>query len=800
MLRRQRSGSSLQSRIGVAALLLPALLLCGCVSLMLERGFPRTSGLVSGLPLSAPVTVRRDSYGIPHIFAQNEEDLFFAQGYVHAQDRLFQMEMIRRLVTGSLAEVLGRSALDTDHFARLAGFPDLRRRAAAGLGERERRLLAAYTAGINSYLKQCGGDLPVECRILGFRPRPWSPEDALSNIVIFSWGLAVNYPQELLSLQAGQPLSRWNELFPAGPGGELPPDRYFESLDLRQAVAGLLPAAYAMVVPNQLTPGNGRAGSNAWAVAAGADGLPLLANDPHLSVAVPQFWYFCHLHAPGLDAAGASVAGTPGVLIGRNRTLAWGLTNMMADYVDLFIVRLDPHDPRRYFVDGQAFTMSERKLSIPLRNGRAARTVYTTRFGPVISEIEEGAESAVVLKWYGTLPAGQLQDHTLSAVLTINRAASVEEAMSAAAGVSVLGLNLVMADSLGHIGWRAVGAIPIRRGYSGRLPADGSSGEMDWEGFLPPDALPRSVDPPRGRLANANQSLPAPAGSAAIGHSWCHPYRYQRIETMLASLEAPKEEDFRTLQLDVLSLQAEKLLPRILDRDYSDPRAREAAGLLAGWDRRVEAGSPAAALWELFVGAWLRLLVEDDLGKHSDAYLNLVAFFYSLPDEILDRPDSPLWDRQDTPEHENSHDILEQALIRALADLKQRLGPDRSAWRWGGLHKHSYEHPGAVLGLLSRHLNRGEYPASGDAVTVQATGFLPGQNDYKVVWHPSMRMIAALGSDSLLLMGPMGQSGQPGHPHYDDMIAPWQEGELLRLGLAENAPGGDTACELALVP
>jgi penicillin amidase len=785
-----------------SVLLLAALLCGGCVSLMLERGYPRTAGILSGLPLSAPATIRRDSYGIPHISARNEKDLLFAQGYVHAQDRLFQMEMIRRLVAGNLSEVLGRSTLDMDYFARLAGFPALRRRAAADLRVRERELLAAYTAGINSYLAHCGRNLPLECRVLGLRPRPWSVEDALSNFVIFSWALATNYPQELLALRTGLPVDRWNELFPACPGAELPPDSYFDALRLRAPVR-LLPAADAFVVPTPLTPGSGGGGSNAWAVAAGADGLPMLANDPHLSVAVPQFWYFCHLIAPGLNVAGASVAGSPGILIGRNQSLAWGLTNLMADYVDLFIVRLDPENPRRYFVDGQAFTMTEEKLTIPLGRRRSVtRSVYRTCFGPVISELEAGAETAetaVVLKWYGTLPPGRFHDRSLAAILALNRARDVEEAMAATAGVAVLGLNLVAADRGGHIGWRAVGAVPIRRGYSGRLPADGSSGRMDWDGFLPPDALPLLIDPPAGRLANANQRLPAPEGGA-ISYCWCPPYRYQRIESVLAALDAPETEDFRALQLDVVSLQAEKLLPRILAYSYDDPRAREAAALLAGWDRSISAGSGAAALWELFVTAWLHLLVEDDLGKHTTAYLNLVTLFYSLQDEILDRPDSQLWDLQNTPKQESSREILELALIRAITNLEERLGPDRSAWRWGALHTHAYEHPGAALGLLTRHLNRGVYPAGGDGATVQATGFLPGQDDYRVVWHPSMRMIAALGTNSLLLMGPMGQSGQPGHSHYADMIGPWQRGEMIRLCLDDITSGGEPARELTLVP
>jgi penicillin amidase len=786
------------SRIRLALLiLLIAVLACGCVSLLVERGWPRTAGTLTRLPLSAPVTIRRDAFGIPHISAGNEKDLFFAQGYVHAQDRFFQMEMVRRLVSGTLSEVLGRLALDMDHFARLAGFPELCRRIAADLSGPERELLASYTAGINSFLAAENRELPLECRLLRLRPRPWTVEDALSNFVLFSWGLAVNYAQELFALRIGKdlPLEALNELFPGSPGAALPPDRYFE--DLRQLDTGrLLPAARTFLVPS--TPPGG--GSNAWAVAAGADGRPLLANDPHLAVSVPQLWYFCHLRAPGLNAAGASVAGTPGILIGRTPGLAWGLTNVMADYVDLFVVRLDPDDPHRYIVAGQSLAMEEEILTVPLRRRSVERSVWHTRYGPVISRLRRGAEAAVVLKWYGTLPAGRLQDHSPGAVLAINRAQSVDEMMEAAAGVSVLGLNLVAADSSGHIAWQALGAVPLRRGYSGRLPADGSSGAMEWEGFLPAKAMPRLVDPPAGRLASANQRLPAVEG-VDLSYSWCSPYRYRRIVSVLSGLQAPAAmEDFRQLQLDVRSLQAERLLPRILSFDYQDPKAREAAALLAGWDRSVRADSGAAALWELFVTAWLRLLVEDDLGANTTAYLDLSSVHHSLQDEILARPSSPFWDRRNTRRQETPRDILELALARAFEELEERLGPRAPAWQWGALHSRAYEHPGSALGLLTRRLNRGTYPADGDNETVRATGFLPGRDDYKVLWHSSMRMVAAPGESFLLIMGPMGQSGQPGHRHYDDMIGPWQRGELLRLGLEENAPGEDTTTELILTP
>jgi len=333
------------------------------------------------------------------------------------------------------------------------------------------------------------------------------------------------------------------------------------------------------------------------------------------------------------------------------------------------------------------------------------------------------------------------------------------------------------------------GAVPRRRGYSGRLPADGSGGEMDWEGFLPYEDLPHRVNPPDGWLATANQHLELgdPDGPA-LSFAWCAPYRYLRIVQLLKGLNRPSLEAFRRIQMDVHSLQADRILPKVLAYGYRDERARRAASLLRRWDREVRANSAGAALYEVFLTQWVRLLLEDDLGDDFPLYYHLFPAAYLVQDVLLDRPDSPLWDRRDTPLREGPQEILEEALRSAWVWMEETLGGDPSDWRWGDLHGMFFQHPGGRIWLLGRFLNRGPIPADGDNTTLNAAGFVPAEGGFGVLIIPSLRMRVALGDlDAMEMVGPMGQSGQPGHPHYDDLIEPWRKGEGVRIPFRRQA-------------
>lgn len=784
------------------ALLLGAFfILPGCERILLHRGFPKHEGEIQGLPLSGPVEVLRDSWGIPHIYATDDHDLMVAQGFVHAQDRLWQMEIYRRLSQGRLAEVAGKEALDMDHWVRILGLPEMRQNLVETLSPEELRLAQAYVDGVNAFLSQRGEDLPLEFHSLSLRPEPWTVEDLFSSLVVNAWFLGTNYRHELVAISAGDRvgLQEWGDLFPSHPGANLPKDEYFEEIR-HLKIAPLLPAAKAF---HRASTGFRRgAGSNNWVVARSEDGAPLLANDPHLVLQVPGIWYFCHLQAPTLSAAGASIAGTPGIVIGHNERVAWGFTNVMTDCVDLFVIRVDPNDPTKYRVGDRALEMEREEVVLRLSDGKGVeRQIFRTIHGPVITRVKKGVEAVVALKWYGTLPKGTLVDRSFRASLGLSRARDVNQALEAGAHFRYTGQNLLVADGQGHIGWHITGAVPIRRGYSGRLPGDGSSGEMDWEGFLPYAALPSRVNPSDGWIATANQRVVDDQTPHPISFAWCAPYRYERIAQLLKGLDAPSADDFRRIQMDVHSMQADRILPKILSLQYSDGKALAAVRILREWDREVRRDSVGATLYEVFLTQWVRTLLEDELEEALFLYFHTFPAMYLVQDVILDRPESPLWDRIDTPEREGPRDILEMALARAMEWLEEGLGRDAGDWTWGRLHGIDFSHPGAKRGIAGWLLRRGPYPADGDNTTVNVAGFVPAEGGYGVLLLPSLRMIVPLGDlDRTEIIGPLGQSGQPGHPHYDDMIEPWMAGERAISPFNRETVGRAAVARLILKP
>jgi penicillin amidase len=798
-------------RLGV--LVLAAIGLSGCTAIFLKKAWPRTEGAIEGLPVQAVVEIARDASGIPHITASSEHDLYVAQGFVHAQDRLWQMESIRRLTQGRLAEVAGEQAVAMDYLSRAIGLRELRQRAFAGVSPEQRAWLEAYAEGVNAYLRMRGKDLPLEFRSMGFVPEPWQPEDCLSILATMAWGLAYPaYAEELFALARGSSFTeaQWNDLFPVAPGARVPPESYFSTV-ARWKLGSINPAAFVfhLAMPDSRSgaglvkslfgmhaPGGG---SNNWAVARGSGGAPILANDPHLGISLPSTWYFCHLSVPGkLNVAGTSLAGCPGVVIGRNEHVAWGMTNTMYDAVDFMIFPVDPADPARYRVAGAWRPMQREDIVIKLPKGKSVSLpLYRTEQGPVFTAVQPGAQAVAVLKWYGTLPEGALPDRTVDGVFSFMKAATVREIIDAGRLWACAGQNLVAVDDAGHLGWHAYGAVPVRDGWSGRLPADASTG-ADWKGFLPYDELPHSVDPAEGWIATANNPPPGWKGPA-LSYTWAPIYRHARISEQVAGMSEPGAGEFRALQADVHSLQADRLLPKLLARSWTAPEAVRAAAMLASWDHEVRPESPAAAVYEVFLDELVAELIGDELEDDLVLYLNAKA--YGIEDEILDRPDSTLWDRTDTPQKETPEQVLETALVRAMKVCSTRMGKDPRRWAWGKLHGYVFRHPGGTNALFARLLNRGPYPAPGDDNTVNVSWCLAARRSYDATTIPSMRMIASMGDpDGLWLAGPLGQSGQPGSPHYDDLIPGYLAGAQVPVPLTPAGVREVTRKRLTLEP
>jgi penicillin G amidase len=752
----------------------------------IRKGFPRTRGEIRGLPLSAPVEVLRDSLGIPHIYAANAHDLFAAQGFVHAQDRLWQMHSIRMVAQGRLSEAAGPRMTELDYLCRLLGFPSLRRSAADAAEGPGREALTAYAEGVNANIALRGRDLPLEFRAAGITPEPWVPGDSMSFLALVSWQmLYIHYHEKLCALACGERVTEkeWNDIFPSSPGAVLPAEPWFGSLS-RLKLGPLHPAARAFDTAFGTDHCSAGTGSNNWAVSRSSDGKPLLANDPHLGIVLPATWYFCHLDCPsspgfpqGINAAGASVAGCPCVAIGRNQHAAWGFTSLMLDAADILILRVDPRRPTRYVIEGREKEMEREEVTLHPR-GRAAVSLplYRTDLGPVLTAVEEGAEAVAVLRWYGTLPGGILNDHALRGLLAFNTARSVDEVMAAGEDWKWLSWNIVAADDTGRIGWHACGAAPLRRGYSGRLPADGSAG-ADWSGFLPYADMPHRVDPQEGWLATANNKVTEDGARHPLSYAWHGPYRHRRICSVVSAMREPGIEDFAGLHADTRSAQADVILPALMALEPADPAAREARLILAGWDRNVGPDSRGAALFEMFLCELTRRLLDRPFKGELSLYASAVDG-WSLVDVILERPQSTLW-----PDC-GPAGTVDACLIRAMERLESALGRDRSRWRWGSLHRYVFRHPGAASPFLARVLNPDPLPAGGDCNTVNVSWFRMPCESCDVTVIPSLRMIVPLGDpDGMRIIGPLGQSGQPGHKHYTDMHAHWAACRYTRLPL-----------------
>jgi penicillin amidase len=456
------------------------------------------------------------------------------------------------------------------------------------------------------------------------------------------------------------------------------------------------------------------------------------------------------------------------------------MTNVMVDAVDILMLRVDPRHPARYRMGDKEEQMQKEDVVIALPKGKSVTfPLYTTHRGPAITGVTEGVEAVATLRWWGTLPEGTIKDRTFGGVIACMKARNVAEVLEAGRGWSYVSQNLLAADDGGHIGWHATGAIPVRSGYSGRVPADGSAG-ADWSGFVPYDSLPHRIDPPEGWLATANYRPCDGETGRPLSYSQCGPYRYERIVSLLAKKASPGVEDFRRMQMDTHSGQADRLLPLLLSRPFVDEKAREAVGILGAWDHELTAESAAAAVFEVFLVQLEKQLLAD-LGS-EDFFLYVNAKLYGMVDEILQRPQSPLWK---LPGSIDPVVKMERALVETMEFCARRMGPNPRHWSWGRIHRYAAHHPGSTSRVLSMLLDPPAWPAPGDGNTINAAWSVPAAGSFEVTTIPSMRMIASLGDpDGLLMIGPLGQSGQPGHPHYDDMMRPWREGALAPIPLS----------------
>lgn len=776
----------------VCALSLLLGLLAISAFLYLRQSLPQVTGEARVTGLSAPLDIVRDNYGIPHIFASTPDDAAFGMGFVHAQDRLWQMEINRRIGSGRLAEILGPAALDTDRFLRTIG---VRRSAEANLAKLDaqtRGLLVAYAAGVNAFLAT-KPVLPVEFTLTGARPEPWSPIDSIVWVKMMAWDLGGNWRSELLRMRLALtlPMARIHEFLPPYPG-----DAPLLIANLKEIYEGLEKEAIRLagddmkrvlaVAPAELPEG---AGSNNWVVAGSrsASGKPLLANDPHLSLTAPAVWYFAHVHTPDSNIIGATLPGVPVVTLGRNDRMAWAYTNTGPDVQDLYLERLDASGG--YMTPTGPAPFKVLTEIIRVKGGEDVKLeVRVSRHGPIISDVAKSALDvtprgyAIAFAWTALAE----DDLTVQSSAELVRARNWPEFLAAARKFGAPQQNMLYADVDGNIGYVAAGRIPVRKAdndLKGLAPAPGWDSKYDWAGYIPFEDLPQSFNPASGRLWTANDKIIPPGYKPFITSEWQPPYRSDRIGALLEATPKHDLASFARMHADVTSLAARQAMPYLLATIPKSENARAALAMLKAWngEMRKDLAEP------LIVAGWWRELTKriyaDELGDAFQSnWSHRAPFMISV---LADRTGQSRWcDDVRTPTVETCADALAVSLEAALADLQKRYGTDMTSWRWGEAHQARHEHrPLGRQPFLARIFDIAT-PSAGDSYTVNVgQHYLNDEATPFANRHaPSLRAVYDLSDpEKSVFIHSGGQSGNRLSPHYKAFTEAWANGQYIPM-------------------
>ncbi|MFI9486987.1 penicillin acylase family protein [Promicromonospora sp. NPDC052451] len=831
-----------------------------------RRPLPELSGEVQLEGLGSDVRVSRDAQGVPQIYADSAEDLFRAQGYVHAQDRFFEMDYRRHVTAGRLAELVGNNedAIQADMVIRTFGWRHVAEEEFNVLDDSTRQYLQAYADGVNAYLAgRSPSETAVEYTVLDVsvevnEPEPWDPIDSLAWLKAMAWDLRGNYDDELDRALAYSTLgdaSRVAELFPAfsgtgntpildpadvGTGQATQQSQATQTASATGDVYGSPELAEAMEaaqraldsVPVQIARGEGT-GSNSWAVSGKytESGKPLLANDPHLDLAAPGIWAQVGLHCNQVgpecpfDVSGFSFSGFPGVVIGHNADLAWGLTNMGADVTDFFIERVRNDT---YLRGADEWVPMEKETEVIRVDGGSPidLEVRRTVHGPIISSVMDEADMDAVrrsptetgtelgqyeisLQWTALQPG-----RTADAVFAMNTAKTPADMKAAAALFEVPAQNIVFATTDGHIGYQAPGKIPVRASVPGAVESDGSwprpgwDARYDWTGFVPQEQMPGVVDPAEGYIVAANQAVLPGGEGPFLTRDWDYGYRSERIRTLLGDQIAEGRKltaaDMTTIQTDQWSVFADTLVPVLLEVDLPDGYESDGQDLLADWDRSMDADSAPAAY---FAAVWRNLLqitFNDELPESMwpDGGSRWLAVIQGM----LDNPNDEFWDDKSTVAVVESRDqVLTEALTSARQDLTVELGKDTSDWEWGTLHQLRLEH--LVLGgsgvpaPIAFYMNPAPTKVGGGSSIVNATAWDASSDSFEVTSGPSMRMVVDLADlDASTWVVVTGTSAHPASAHYDDQLAAWAAGETFPWPFSRDAVAAAQENELILTP
>lgn len=822
----------IRSIISVVLVLSLVLGLVGTV--LVRNSFPEIEGTTQLAGLDAEVRVVRDTQGVPHIYASSRNDLYMAQGYVEAQDRFFQMDFWRHIGSATLSEMFGDSSLETDQFLRTLQLESIAELEFAAMPPDQRAYLESYAAGVNAYLSDHqGSNLSLEYAVLGltnrsYEPEPWNPVNTLTWAKMMAWDLGGNMDKEIdrAILSATMTSAQVDQLYPPYPsdkpfivrGSELAsPSSAPELPDISALFAEVSSRIDGITA---LTGEIGAdIGSNNWVVAGDLTdtGMPILANDPHLSIQMPSIWYQVGLHCEGTgegcphEVAGFGFPGMPGVIIGHTEQIGWGVTNLAPDVQDLYIEKINPANPDQYEVNGAWVDMEITMETIKVAGAEDVELVVRhTRHGPIISDVfgslddygtrtglETPAQYAVALRWTALEP-----NHLAESIFELNEATNFDEFRQALEKWDVPAQNFVYADTSGNIGYQMPGNVPIRNAGDGRYPVPGWTNEFEWSGYVPFDDLPSVLNPASGYIATANNAVVDVSYPYFVTADWAYGYRAERIVSELEAASGPiTTADMSTLQGDAYNLNAEEIVPYLLDHETSNVAIGAGKNILRSWDLRNDADSQGAAV---YAAVWRHLLLEtlkDDLPE--DAMPNGRAQWFVVMELLMRNPQDPFWDDQRTEAIENRDEIIERAFAAAMTELEASLGSNQDSWSWGRLHEANFRNGSlgeSGIAPIEWLFNRQGFAVGGGTSIVNATSWNPNEG-YAVTALPSLRMV--LDFSDLSQSTAIHTTGQSGHAfatHYIDMAEPWASNDTNPMWWTSDQVDADADAVLVLTP
>lgn len=804
--------SKLKIAIGLfGVLLVTAIAAYWFVRYQIRKSFPETNGSISIVGLREAVEVARDGFGVPRIAARNEHDLMLALGYVHAQDRLWQMDMSRRIAQGRLSEIIGEKTVPFDKMFRIVGLRRIAEEVEKHLSHESRARLASYAAGVNAFIETHKGKYPVEFDALRYEPEPWQPVHSIMIARLMAWELNLSWWVDLTlgGIVERVGFEKAREIFPTFPNDVapiVPSSEWQKTMSAAEffgrdsSPAAVLSAARSfMKIAQQYCKYRGiggvLGGSNAWVIAPSksASSAPLLANDVHLQLTNPSKFYEVTLTAPEYDnVTGASVPGIPGIVLGHNAHIAWGLTNMMADDADFYIVQIDSANPNRYIYDGQSLPMTVREEELHIKGIDTVQyvTIRSTHHGPIVTDIKTTLKRAelpfvAAMRWTGTEMSDQIE-----AFNKINKARHWDEFLAGVKEFSGPGQSFVFADVKGNIGYWCGAQLPIRsRQHGTTLPLVGWTKETEWQGFVPFERLPHLYNPPEGFIATANNKIVDDTYPFHISDLWEPPSRIQRLREELGKESKFETRDFERLQNDRFSFYAKEMMPYILtacERQLAPPYGALVMEYFKNWNFLFTKEDIATSLFQQFLARMMQNTYEDEMGVDLfHDYLVLVNIPLRVTMRLVHEGNSSWFDNVHTSEIETRDDIIRKSMSETITALREKFGDETKNWQWGNLHQLVLQHPFGLQKPLDKVFNIGPFPYDGCSTTLMS-----GEYSFTSVLHPneferafgvtvgaSFRHIVDMAkpNESRTTL-PTGQSGQVFSKHFDDQTAMYVNG------------------------